>query len=121
MDPWTLAVGRDGEMESETATVNAQPILNQLMKSGLPLRPDYKTYFGSQPEIQLPELDLRYQYEFDCNYSGEIGLVYEPGSIRGDWSIDVNGEMIHESDFEGTDAHVRGSERIRRSDPLFDR
>lgn len=109
MDPWTLSVSQGDRPASESAVVTAQPVMNQLVASGLTYAPDVKLTFGHRPELRMPQLDLSYAFNFASEYDGPVTLVMEPGSIRGDWSIDLNGTVVREPDFAATDAHVRGS------------
>jgi hypothetical protein len=90
--------------------VPAIPLANQLLHGGFRFAPAVDTFFGSTPELRLPELRAQYRADFSCAYPGTVELVMEPGSIVGDWNVQVNdSESFGLSAFRATDAHVRGS------------
>jgi hypothetical protein len=107
---WQMALrGKEGDW-GQSALVRATPIANQLEEGEVPFVPVYRKYFGHEPELSLPELHARYEITFDCDYSGPVQLIMEPGSIVGGWHIDVNGNnSLGPADFQPTAAHVRGS------------
>jgi hypothetical protein len=87
--------------------------MNQLIEGRFRFTPAYQEYFGHVAELSLPELRVRYEYSFDCQYTGPVQLVMEPGSIIGDWQITVNTSfLLHPEDFQPTGAHVRGSQGV---------
>jgi hypothetical protein len=94
----------------ETETVRAVPLANQLQEGAFSYAPHTHTYFGHHPELEYPEMDIAYTYDFICAYNGPVHLVMEPESIAGTWILTVNGKGdITEKDFTQTGAHVRGS------------
>jgi hypothetical protein len=90
--------------------VPAVPLANQLEKAKGAVKPRWKGGFGVMTRMELGDMEVRYEAEFDCAYEGPVELVMEPGSIGGEWSIAVNyGQVLTEKDFTATDALVRGS------------
>ncbi|MEC9490081.1 MAG: glycosyl hydrolase [Halanaerobiales bacterium] len=119
MHNWQLSLQNEKNNCLQTAEVEAVPLSNQLNKSALAFSPDFREYFGHRPEIDFPELQLNYQYQFKNNYQGRVELLMEPETIKGDYLININGKgEIKEEDFSPTQAHVRGSKSIDISDYL---
>jgi hypothetical protein len=107
---WQMELLDENGESLQTATVPAIPLPNQLAYGKFRFAPKINTFFGCTPEMRLPMLHINYRFQFESEFDGEIELVMEPGSIAGDWSVQVNeSEPIVESDFGNTDAHVRGS------------
>ncbi len=113
MDLWRMSLMEHncpGERPEESSMVHATPLMNQLIEGQFRFVPAYEEYFGHVAELSLPELHVRYEYIFQCRYTGPVQLVMEPGSIVGNWRITCNnGTPYTQSDFQPTDAHVRGS------------
>ena len=107
---WQMALLDENGDPGPSATVPAVPLANQLAASRLPFAPGWAKTFGLQPRMELPTLRVRYHAAFYNNYSGEVELVMEPGSIMGDWNIRINDAgPFTAADFHPTDAHIRGS------------
>ncbi len=110
MYEWEMALQNEDGTFGPAAVVEAIPLSNQLEESGLAFAPKVKYYFGHAPELQWPELTVRYRFSFVNAYSGQVELVMEPDTLRGDWSLQVNnGPQLTREAFSPTDAHVRGS------------
>lgn len=109
MHNWNMSVaGKRGR--TETRAVSAVPLVNQLEEGGFAFTPLFRKFFGSMPELELPELRVRYVYRFANAFRGPVKLVMEPGSIAGEWEIRVNGgSAIRKTAFRETTAHVHGS------------
>jgi hypothetical protein len=106
---WHMSLlGEQGE-PGPSAVVPAVPLANQLEQGRFSFVPAYAKHFGHVPELSMPEMCIQYEYAFDCAYDGAIQLLVEPGSIVGDWVVDVNGTSIGPDQFGTTSAHVRGS------------
>ncbi|MBD3184987.1 hypothetical protein GF312_22075 [Candidatus Poribacteria bacterium] len=110
MYDWNMELlGKDGQV-LQSAKVSAAPLPNQLIQADLRFAPKINTFFGWTPELQLPTLEIRYTYNFHNQLNGSVELVMEPGSIVGDWYIQVNNSQpITESDFSESQNHIRGS------------
>jgi len=107
---WQMELLDEDGKPFQTAVVSATPLPNQLAQGKFRFAPKINTFFGSAPELRLPMLEIKYRYQFESRFTGEVELVMEPGSITGNWSIRVNeSEAIDASAFKETDAHVRGS------------
>ncbi|MBN1219246.1 MAG: hypothetical protein JXM69_09990 [Anaerolineae bacterium] len=107
---WRMALlAEDGEPGPEKV-VPAIPLAEQLAYGQFRFSPVFKRHFGHVPELELPELHVRYQYSFVCAYPGPVHLIMEPGSIVGKWAIYVNGYgPIKPAHLKPATAHVRGS------------
>ena len=93
-----------------SALVPAVPICDQLAGGRFKFAPDIKTYFGNAPELSWPRLRVRYEYAFENQSADPVELVMEPGSIVGEWQMQVNEcAPFGLKDFGPTDAHLRGS------------
>jgi hypothetical protein len=119
MYDWRMTLLRDGEPYGDSAVVGAVPLANQLEQGGFRFAPAMEKRFGHPPELAFPELEVRYEYTFGCDYAGRVELVMEPGSIAGEWAIQVNqGAPIGPEDMSPTTTHVRGSLGIEVSEAL---
>ena len=66
--------------------------------------------FGIMPNINMPELHVRYETTFSNTCAGDVELLMEPGSVVGKWSLNINdSEPIQPDAFSSTTSHVRGS------------
>ncbi|MFW6268847.1 MAG: hypothetical protein ACOC4G_02090 [Bacillota bacterium] len=111
MYKWEMSLMDEGKL-SESHQVPSVPLSNQLEEGDFSFTPDYKKYFGKEPELKFPELEVIYEYSFINKYENAVELVMEPGSIKGNWEIIINdnkGDIISEKDFSETEAHIRGS------------
>lgn len=110
MNYWNLSLLDDQGQAYQTEKVPAIPLSNQLAIGNFMFSPTIKTYFGHEPELEFPQLNLKYQYQFEHKYNGQVELVMEPGSIGGDWKVIINNKSIVNIDhFTPSDAHVQGS------------
>jgi len=110
MYDWQMELLDENGEVYQSAAVPAVPLPNQLAHGKFRIAPKLNIFFGWTPEMVLPQLDVRYSYQFINEFSGNIQLVMEPGSIVGDWSIQINNsELINSQSFEPTEAHIRGS------------
>ncbi|MBI4977357.1 MAG: hypothetical protein HZC28_07750 [Spirochaetes bacterium] len=109
MYDWTMSLLDEQGIARESAVVPALPLSNQLEKGKFTFMPKTSRGFGTVPLITFPPLSVRYEYHFTCDYSGDVLLVMEPGSIKGAWTITVNDAVITAKDFASCNAHVRGS------------
>jgi len=83
---------------------------NQLHNGKFRFQPEFRTSFGSRPELDFPELTVRYAHTFENTYTGPVELVMEPGSIVGTWTIRINNaDPIHPEHIAPTDTHIHGS------------
>jgi hypothetical protein len=106
---WRMSILEDG-VPAQTAVVPAVPLSDQLERGGFRFAPRVRRYFGHEPELDWPPLNIRYECAFENIYSGPVEFVMEPGSIAGDWRLWVNDYgPLATDDFALTSAHVRGS------------
>jgi hypothetical protein len=110
LDDWRMALlDRDGHVTGE-ADVRAMPLANQLRASRLPFAPEFKTYFGLEPELRLPPLRVRYGTKFTLEVTTPVELVVEPDSLAGQWTLRVNDSpAFTAADLAPTATHIRGS------------
>lgn len=107
---WDLSLLDDKGQAYQTQQVPAVPLSNQLDMGNFMFRPTIKTYFGHEPELEFPKLNIKYRYQFELEYEGQVELVMEPGSIGGKWEIVINNKgTISAADFKSSDTHVQGS------------
>jgi len=90
MYEWRMSLLSEDGSPLHTATVPAIPLINQLDKGRFRFAPTIRVLTGGPPELTLPELRVRYEYNFQNAYSGPVALVMEPGSVVGDWRFVVN-------------------------------
>lgn len=109
LSEWQMTLLGENGNEEQTATVSAAPMANQLEQGRFRFAPIIAQFFGAVPQLHLPLLRLRYGISFDNKYPGPVQLVMEPGSLRGQWQIQVNGHSLTEDQFGPTAAHARGS------------
>ncbi len=106
---WQMSILEDGA-PLQTARVPALPLSDQLERGGFRFAPRVHRYFGHEPELDWPAMDVRYECAFENAFSGPIAFVMEPGSISGDWRLWVNAAgPLSACDLSETHAHVRGS------------
>lgn len=101
---WTMSLP-----DGQKARVPALPICDQLDRGGFAVRPRHRKFFGHPSEWHMPEMTVAYECRFECHYDGPVELVMEPGSLRGDWTLQVNDGCYGPVDFGSTESHVRGS------------
>ena len=65
-----------------------------------------KDYFGCPREMEFPALKCRYRTNFILETDTAILLVMEPGSIEGNWYIEVYGHRIVPEDFETREIYL---------------
>ena len=110
MGVWRMSVLDPVGDPVRSADVAPAPLVNQLSQGRLRFAPAIRHRFGRSSEIGLPEMTVRYEATFRCEFDGEVALVMEPGSIGGEWAITLNGRYpLTAQNFHPTTAHVRGS------------
>jgi hypothetical protein len=107
---WRMALLDEKGDVLQDETVETCPIVNQLTDSGFRYAPATEQRFGDTLRLRVPHLGVRYWTSFENNFSGQVMLLMEPGSIVGDFEICVNDTgALTMGDFGPTDAHVRGT------------
>jgi len=110
MGQWRMSLLDEAGRPGPAATVETMPVASQLQKSRLPFAPEVLVHVGRSAEFRMPPLVARYEFEFVNEFSGAVQIVMEPDSIRGEWSLSVNGAApIGPAAFAPCAAHVRGS------------
>lgn len=84
---------------SSKEPVTCKPIIDQVADGRLALPLKLKDYFGCPKQIRFPSLECRYRTKFEVDKLMELWLVMEPGSIYGEWHMQLNGQQINPSDF----------------------
>lgn len=120
MNSWEMSLlNREGKIVKSSLT-EVLPVSNQLKKANFSFKPEFKEYFGHRPELDFPDLSIRYKYSFENHYSGKVELLMEPDTIKGNWVIKVNDKKeIMFRDFYKTDTHIRGSQAVNVSNYLI--
>jgi len=107
---WSMSLLDENGYILQTETVPAIPLPNQLNHGKFRIAPNISMSFGIMPSITIPELHVRYETTFASDYTGDVEFVMEPGSIVGNWSVQINdSEPISPNAFSPTQSHVRGS------------
>ena len=101
LDPWRVS------LNGQSTVAPAMPIINHLETGCFSLKPKIRPWWGADTELALPPVKVEYACEFRSEYDGRIDLVMEPGSICGDWAVEINGEKV--DGFRPSTHHVRGS------------
>jgi hypothetical protein len=95
------------EFDGQSATVQPAPIVHQLELGKFKFAPVVHRAFGSIARFGLPMMELQYTTQFENQFTGPVTLVLEPGSIRGDCIIAINGDQSLLP--APVDVHIRGS------------
>lgn len=110
MHTWQMSLPDQAGSCRHVAKVAAVPIANQLACGQFAVTPRIAIHTGRRPELDFPELRVRYEYTFENGYDGPVELVFEPESLAGEWRVSVNtAEPMRPRDFAPVTAHVRGS------------
>lgn len=99
LDDWLLEVKNTEDwaypfVEAAEKTVNSMPLIDQIADSRISLPIKLTEYFGCPKGMQFPPLNCKYQTKFNIDLPGRLWLVIEPGSISGEWSIQLNEHEI---------------------------
>ncbi|MCX7669619.1 MAG: hypothetical protein N2439_06070, partial [Anaerolineae bacterium] len=107
---WRMSLLDEAGAPQQTALVPAVPLNDQLERGEFRFAPRVRRYFGHEPELDWPSLNVRYEVTFENSYPGPVEFVMEPGSIVGAWRLWVNDRgPLTAADLRPTAAHVRGS------------
>ena len=102
---WNLQVEENPKEQS----VECQPIINQISDAAIPLPVKLKDYFGCPKEMEFPPLKCRYRTTFQLEEDAAdipVLLVMEPGSIEGEWQVEVNGHCILPEGFQNKEIYL---------------
>jgi len=99
---WNLQV-EGNTMEKK---VECQPIIDQIFDASILLPIKLKNYFGCPKEMEFPPLRCRYRTNFFLETNTSVFLVMEPGSIQGEWHIEINGYRIFPNDFVNKEIYL---------------
>lgn len=86
--------------------VECQPIIDQIFDASILLPIKLKNYFGCPKEMEFPPLRCRYRTNFFLETNTSVFLVMEPGSIQGEWHIEINGYRIFPNDFVNKEIYL---------------
>ncbi|MFW5787277.1 MAG: hypothetical protein ACOCV3_03320, partial [Halanaerobiales bacterium] len=107
---WKMSLLDESGNVRQANEVPAVPLNEQLARGEFEFEPRQSKNFGSEVELDFPRMFLNYEFKFRCEYEGKIELVVEPGSIKGDWTIQINDSpAFSRPDLNETSTHVEGS------------
>lgn len=88
--------------DGQSAIVDSVPLIDQMDMAGLGIQICQKDYFGCPKELQFPEIQAEYIYHFvnRTNSGTQVSLVMEPGTLLGEWEIQLNDRKICMEDFK---------------------
>jgi len=86
--------------------VGSMPIIDQITRSRIPLPLKATEQFGVPKRLEFPNLNVKYTSDFVIDKMTDMWLVMEPGSISGEWYIDLNGSKIEPSDFTNREIYM---------------
>lgn len=106
MKPLSLNALRVGMWQMELpdgqkALADSIPLIDQMEQSGLKINICQRDYFGCPKELEFPQVEARYTYSFQNELPAgtEVYLVMEPGTLLGEWALQVNGTAFCADDF----------------------
>ena len=88
---WRMTVGSGPGSNSSSAVVEPAPIVNQLARSSTAFAPRISDWFGRGPEIDLPQMSVRYETSFECTGAADLSIVMQEGALAGRWAIRFDG------------------------------
>ena len=110
LDRWEM------ELNGNRKTIAAAPLINQIDEGDFLWKPDVHHYFGWMPDLEAPSQSLVYRCRVMLNErkaAEDTELMIEPGSLKGDWKIRVNGgPALTEKDLRTREYPVRGTDGL---------
>ena len=101
------------ELNGEKHTLKAAPLINQIDEGDYLWKPAVNHYFGWMPDLEASPQSVVYRREIVLNDSGAsegTELMIEPGSLRGNWKLRLNGKDLGSgTNLETRDYPVRGT------------
>lgn len=88
--------------DNQSAYLETAPFIDQMETAGFAYPVTQKNYFGCPKELAFTGAEMTYETEFVCKNIADknsIFMVMEPGTLLGEWSIDINGHILKETDF----------------------
>ncbi len=88
--------------DGQTGKTGSYPILDQMEELGMKMPVKTVPYFGCPKELAFQPVDAMLENAFFWRMpeGTKAWLVMEPGTMRGDWSIQVNEHTLSEKDFK---------------------
>lgn len=87
----------DADLAGNRVRVDSLPVINQLTVTGSCIEAVEQSDFGCVKRLQFPAMPLRYGFRFVNRYDGAVRFVMEPGSIHGNYRIELNGQPLPEA------------------------
>ena len=108
-----LRMGR-WEMEmpdGQKGYADSLPMIDQLEQAGIKIQVLQKPYFGCPKELDFPKAEpvLRYHFTNRLAAGERLDLVMEPGTLSGNWSIQLNGHLLTEKDFVPKEVYMHSN------------
>ncbi len=110
LDRWEM------ELNGRKRMVSASPLINQLEEGRFRWSPEVRTHFGWMPDLGATEMEPVYRLTVrveDPAAAAGVELMVEPGSLRGEWLLSVNGSApLGREDLAPREYPVRGTEAL---------
>ena len=87
---------------NQSAYLETAPFIDQMETAKFAYPVTQKNYFGCPKELLFTGAEMTYETMFLCkNISDKNSfcMVMEPGTLLGEWTIDINGHILKEEDF----------------------
>lgn len=109
--------------DGQKAVVETAPIIDQLETGGFAYSVEQQRYFGCPKELAFTGVkNVTYRLKLFCDVevqaAGPIYLVMEPGTVLGDWKLDINGHSVAEKDFVPKSLYLKTNLALDVSDYL---
>ena len=110
--------------DGQTGRTGSYPILDQMEELGMKMTVKTVPYFGCPKELAFQPVDavLANTFTWRMPEGTKAWLVMEPGTMLGDWYIEINGHRICEKDFQvkpfylHTNLAVEVTEHLRKEE-----
>lgn len=110
--------------DGQTGRTGSYPILDQMEELGMKMTVKTVPYFGCPKELAFQPVDavLANTFTWRMPEGTKAWLVMEPGTMLGDWYMEINGHKICEKDFQvkpfylHTNLAVEVTEHLRKEE-----
>ncbi len=89
-------------LDNQSAYLETAPFIDQMETAKFAYPVTQKNYFGCPKELEFTGAEMKYETEFLCKSISDKNsfcMVMEPGTLLGEWEIDINGHILREEDF----------------------
>ncbi|MBQ7916572.1 MAG: hypothetical protein IJ315_07275 [Firmicutes bacterium] len=87
--------------DGQTGVTGCYPIIDQMEELGLKMPVKTVPYFGCPKELAFQNVDATFDTEFvwEVAEGTPAWLVMEPGTLQGEWTLNINGHEVKAEDF----------------------